>query len=74
VNDRAALLSAICCLSDLSDFKRAGFIFNNDSVFDNAHRKNRKKESIPAYVDKNAIYLREMGKEKRKEFLCQTLR
>jgi hypothetical protein len=74
VNDRAALLSCICCLSDLGGFKKAGFMFSSNSTFDNAHRKNKRGEFIPSYCDVKTISYHENQFLEKKKYFCQTLR
>jgi hypothetical protein len=74
INDRASLLSCICCLSNIAEFNRAGFIFSSDSVFENVHRKNNKEEFAPAYAGKKILAYHEEQFKEKKIFFCQTLR
>jgi hypothetical protein len=74
VNDRVALLSAVCGLSDLKQFKKAGFIFNGDYDYDYAKMKSKKKKFIPAYADESILSLRENEKMEKKEFFCKVIR
>jgi hypothetical protein len=74
VNDKAALLSAVCCLSDYNEFKKAGFIFSSPSVFDNAHRKNKRGEFVPAYADDKVVSYHDKQNVEKKDFFCQVLK
>jgi hypothetical protein len=73
-NDRVALLSACCLLSNVNEFKKAGFIFGSNSDFDYAREKNKKNQFVPAYADEKVLKLREKQAFEKKEYLCCTLR
>jgi hypothetical protein len=69
-----ALLSAICLLSNLNNFERAGFLFQSDGEFNYARLKNSRKKIIPAYADEKITLLREKEIDEKKQSLSRAFR
>lgn len=73
-HDRVALLSAVCRLSNYSQFVKAGFLLNGAWDIDNARRKHKVGAFIPAYADEGIISKKDKQNFERKKFFCQVFK